>query len=430
MDDHVDDRPTTSPAPRRRGRARKALAASAVAALAVGAVATGVIVRAPRQTPADAAAAHAAGVASAQGSTSAAARVAGRDQASPDWEELYQEWYQAWLAQGQQGVTAVPGDAQTWTGVASTQAEATAASDAEATGLVMIDTVLGYEAAEAAGTGMVLTSDGLILTNNHVVEGATDITVTVGSTGETYTANLVGTDATEDVALLQLDDASGLSTVTIDDDDASVGEVVTAVGNAEGGGVLMAADGAITDLDASVTTSSEYAVAGETLDSMIEFEADVVGGDSGGALLDDEGEVVGMTTAASSGLATTIAYAVPIDEALAIAAQIQAGDESGTVTIGYPAMLGVAIGATAQYGQTATGGATVLGVYADTPAAAIGLERGATITALDGADITGADDLTAALTTREPGDSVDVSWTDAAGQQHSATATLTQGPIA
>ncbi|GMA34087.1 S1C family serine protease [Demequina litorisediminis] len=144
-----------------------------------------------------------------------------------------------------------------------------------------------------------------------------------------------------------------------------------------------------------MTTSSEYGVEGETLDGMIEFSADVVGGDSGGALIDDEGEVVGMTTAASSGLATTIAYAVPIDEALEIAAQIQDGDETGTVSIGYPAMLGVAIasdtaGTQGQWGtQTqTTSGATVQGVYEDTPAAEAGLAAGDIITAVDGTAVT------------------------------------------
>ncbi|WP_084102065.1 S1C family serine protease [Demequina sp. NBRC 110051] len=418
---------TPSATTKRRPRARKVVAASAVAALAVGAVATGVIVRAPRETTADAAVAS---IAQPGGASGDAYEEDPRSAASPDWEELYRELYEQWEAQ--QGMTAVPGDGQTWTGSGTTTAQeaATTASDAESAGLVLIDTELGYQSAAAAGTGMVLTSDGLILTNNHVVEGATDITVTIGTTGETYTANLVGTDATEDVAVLQLEGATGLTAVTIDDDEAGAGDTVTAVGNAEGGGVLMAADGTITELDSSVTTSAEYGVEGETLDGMIEFAADVVGGDSGGALIDEEGEVVGMTTAASSGLATTIAYAVPIDQALAIAAQITAGDESGTVTIGYPAMLGVAVGTTGRYAQAATAGAAVLGVYDDTPAAEAGLVAGDIITAVDGVAITDADGLTAALADLDPGDAVGLTWSDATGATSTATVTLTQGPVA
>ncbi|WP_062202010.1 S1C family serine protease [Demequina salsinemoris] len=321
----------------------------------------------------------------------------------------------------------------------STQEDATTASDDESVGLVIIETELGYEEASAAGTGIVLTSDGLVLTNNHVIEDSTEIQVTIASTGETYTATVVGTDATNDVAVLQLEGASGLTTATLDDDvDPDVGDAVTAVGNAEGGGVLMAADGSVTELESTVTTSSEYTVEGETLDGMIEFEADVVSGDSGGALLDDEGEVVGITTAASTGLATTVAYAIPIDDALAIVDQILAGDESGTVEIGYPAFLGIAISSAGTTtsgtlpGQstatTTTDGAQVAYVYDDTAAAAAGLVAGDTITAIDGTTITSGDDLSTAISGYEPGDSVTITWTDASGATESATVTLGEGP--
>ncbi|GAA5203207.1 hypothetical protein GCM10025773_32620 [Microbacterium jejuense] len=298
---------------------------------------------------------------------------------------------------------------------------------------MIIETSLGYEDAQAAGTGMVLTADGLVLTNNHVVEGSTEISVTVAATGQTYTATVVGTDSTNDVALLQLQGASGLQTVTIDDDAEAVGDAVTAVGNAEGGGVLMAADGRITELDSTVTTSSDGLTAGETLDGMIEFAADVVSGDSGGALLDDEGEVVGMTTAASSGSVTTVAYAVPIEDALTIADQILEGTETDGVTIGYPAFLGVQVArvpAGYRYGGSATAGALIAGAIDGTPAAAAGLTAGDTITAIDGTAIADADALTAALGTSEPGATVTLTWIDASGASHSAAVTLVAGPAA
>ncbi|MDN4478559.1 trypsin-like peptidase domain-containing protein [Demequina sp. SYSU T00039] len=349
------------------------------------------------------------------------------------------------------GTVTTPGGTYGWGGpggassgmTTSTQEDATAASDAESAGIVLIDTVLSYSQAEAAGTGLVLTSDGLILTNNHVIEGSTEITVTIATTGETYTATVVGTDADDDVALLQLEGASGLTTVTLDDDgDPTVGDDVTAVGNASGGGVLMAADGSVTELESSVTTASEYSVSGETLDGMIEFEADVVSGDSGGALLDDEGEVVGITTAASSGLATTIAYAIPIEDSLAIVDQIQAGDESDGVEIGYPAFLGIAIAPDSTYavmpggrpGSSATTasveGAQVGYVYADTPAAAVGLAAGDVITAVDGTTVASGDDLAAALADHEPGDTVTLTWTDTSGETQTGDATLIAGPAA
>ena len=128
-------------------------------------------------------------------------------------------------------------------------------------GVVLIDTVLRYAGARGAGTGVVLTSSGQIMTNYHVVEGTTSITVTVASTGTTYMATVVGHDQTHDVALLQLEDASGLDTVAVDRDPVAVGDQVTAVGNAGGTGSLTAADGKVTALNATVTTAAEGAVA-------------------------------------------------------------------------------------------------------------------------------------------------------------------------
>lgn len=151
------------------------------------------------------------------------------------------------------------------------------ATDAESAGVVLIDTVVS--GGRAAGTGMVLTAKGQVLTNYHVVEGATTINVTVATTGKTYAATVLGSDQSADVALLQLKDASGLDPVTIDDDSVAVGDTVTAVGNAGGTGSLTAAEGTVTALKASITTASEGSVEGETLTSMIETDADVVAGD-------------------------------------------------------------------------------------------------------------------------------------------------------
>ncbi|MBN9153334.1 MAG: trypsin-like peptidase domain-containing protein [Microbacterium sp.] len=319
-----------------------------------------------------------------------------------------------------------------------TQSAATTASASESKGIVLIDTVLGYEDAQAAGTGMVIGSDGLVITNNHVVEGSTKISVTIASTGTTYTATVVGTDATDDVALLKLQGASGLDTVTIDQDDTeSVGDAVTAVGNAEGGGVLMAADGTITALDASVTTASEGSISSETLSGMIQVGAQVVSGDSGGALLDADGEVIGMTTAASSGTADVTGFAIPIETALTLAQQMENGDESGNITIGYPAFLGIGIAQSSGRGSygyqrqtSTTSGVSIGEVYDGTPAASAGLVAGDTITAIGGTAVTDASSLSAAIASHDPGDRVTVTWVDAAGASHSAAVTLIAGPAA
>lgn len=328
--------------------------------------------------------------------------------------------------------TTLPG---TGTGTGTGTLDATTASDAQQAGVVLVSTVLGYQSAEAAGTGVVLTSDGLVVTNNHVVEGATEITVTIGTTGETYTAEVVGTDATADVAVLQLQGASGLTTVALDDDEdgVAVGDAVTAVGNAEGGGVLLAADGTVTGLDESITTQAEGASSGESLTGLIEVDADVVSGDSGGPLLDDEGEVVGITTAASSGSADITGYAIPIGDVLDVVTQIVSGQDTDSITLGYPAFLGVQLATTGATGLpgasgAAATGATIAGVVDGTPAAEAGLTAGDTITAVDGTPVADADALSAALAAHVPGDQVTLTWTTTSGATQSATVTLIAGP--
>ena len=244
-----------------------------------------------------------------------------------------------------------------------------------------------------------LTSNGEILTNNHVVDGATKITVTVVSTGQSYTATVVGTDATDDVAVLQLSDASGLSTAKLSSDAASVGDAVTAVGNAGGtGGTPSAATGTVTALDQSITASDEAGSDPEQLTGMIQVDADIQAGDSGGPLYDSDGEVVGIDTAASSGQsASTVGFAIPIAKATSIADRIESGEDSATIQQGTPAFLGV------QLAQDATGGATISGVVDGSPAAEAGLQAGDTITAVGGTTVDSADALSAALAKQRPG---------------------------
>lgn len=326
-----------------------------------------------------------------------------------------------------------------------TQSEAVTATSEESAGVVTINTTLSYADESAAGTGMVLTSNGTVLTNNHVIEGATRITVTVPATGKSYPATVVGTDTSEDIAVLKLTGSSGLTTVKEDKDAESVGQKVTAVGNAEGQGTLMAASGVISALNSTVTTSAEGTVGSESLDDMIEISADVVSGDSGGALLDSEGEVIGMTTAASSGTTAVVAYAIPIENALKVVSQIESGKEGDGVTLGYPAFLGVevasatsttssAAGEAGQQGRAATSstvsGAQVAEVIDGTPASEAGLDAGDTITSIGGRTISTASGLSSALAGYRPGSKVTVGWTDTRGVSHMASVTLTTGPAA
>ena len=168
-------------------------------------------------------------------------------------------------------------------------------------GLVIINTTLQYSSEQAAGTGMVINADGLVLTNNHVIENATKITATVSS-GKTYQAKVVGYDVTGDIALIQLQNPSGLHPVPIGDaSKAKVGATVVALGNAEGRSQIVPATGHITGLNQSITASDQGGtVSSEMLHGMIETDANIVAGDSGGPLVNSAGQVIGMDTAGNS----------------------------------------------------------------------------------------------------------------------------------
>ncbi len=306
---------------------------------------------------------------------------------------------------------------------ATAAVDSTEATAAQIVGVVTIVSDLGYEDGQSAGTGIVLTSSGRILTNDHVIAGATSIEVTVESTGASYAAEVVGTNATKDIAVLQLQDASGLATATTASSQPAEGDAVTAVGNAGGTGTLTAAEGTVTDLDEQITTQAEGASAGETLNGLIETSADVVSGDSGGPLKDSSGRVVGITTAASSGGSDITGYAIPITTALSVAEQILAGRETDEIRIGLPAFLGVSL-------DDSTDGAVVGGALAGTPAARAGLAAGDVITAVDGTPVPSPDALSTAIASHEPGDRVEIAYTDAAGASQTVTVVLTEGPAA
>ena len=221
-------------------------------------------------------------------------------------------------------------------------------------GLVDVVTTLGYQSGKAAGTGMVLTSTGEVLTNNHVIDGATSIKATDVGNGRTYTAKVVGYDKTHDVAVLQLQNASGLQTVTLSSAGAQTGQKVVALGNALGkGGTPSVVSGRVNGLGQSITASDAGAGDAEQLTGMIGHNAPIQPGDSGGPLVNTEGEVLGMNTAASgssgsgspsqSGQAQTAtqAFAIPITRASSLADQIEAGTPSSTVHIGATAFLGI-----------------------------------------------------------------------------------------
>jgi S1-C subfamily serine protease len=321
--------------------------------------------------------------------------------------------------------------------------------------LVDVVSTDGYQGATAAGTGIVLSSNGEVLTNNHVIEGATSIKVTDIGNGKTYTATVVGYDASHDVAVIQLQGASGLTTANLGNSaTVQAGDSVTALGNAEGkGGTPSVASGTVTALNQSITASDELSSVSEQLTGLIETNAPIQPGDSGGPLVNSFGQVIGMDTAAGSNYqlqgqssTATQAYAIPINEALSIARQIESGTTSADVHIGATAFLGVEIGSSnsssngfgglggfdpsGQGGQTGTTGVPVAGTVPGSPAANAGLTQGDTITAIAGQSVSSAEDVAHALVKYHPGDSISVTYVDQSGQSQTANLTLTTGPAA
>ena len=299
------------------------------------------------------------------------------------------------------------------------------------TGIVDVTTNLGYQNASAAGTGMVLTASGEVLTNNHVIRGATTIRVIEPSSGHSYTATVVGYSVTSDIAVLQLTGASHLHTVSLGNSSTvRLGQRVTAAGNAGGAnGKPITAAGKVTALGQSIVASDEGGLS-EQLVGLIRTDAALQPGDSGGPLLNAAGRVIGMDTAASTGFqfqSSTQAFAIPINRALATAKQIVAGQASATVHIGSTPFLGLSIAAPAA-GPGGTSGLSVAQVVSGSPADQAGIVAGDTLTAVDGQPVSSYDALSALLLAHNAGETVTLDWVDLAGVAQTATVQTAVGP--
>ena len=302
--------------------------------------------------------------------------------------------------------------------------------------LVDVTATLGYQQAISEGTGIVLTQSGRVITNNHVIEGATSVTVTDVGNHRTYTAAVVGYDQGQDIAVLQLAGASGLKTVPLSTSPAvTVGERVLALGNAQGqGGTPAAATGTITAVGQSITATDQAAGLSEQLTGLIQTSVPLQPGDSGGPLVSPAGQVIGMNTAASSQFqissATAQAFAIPASQATPVAAAITAGQASAAIHIGATAFLGVQV---VSYsvpvpGNPASAGAGVAGITPGTPAARAGLVPGDVIVSIGGHAVTSAMSLRSVLDAYHPGDTASMHWVDQDGQAHTATIVFAAGP--
>ncbi|HEY3086209.1 MAG TPA: trypsin-like peptidase domain-containing protein [Candidatus Dormibacteraeota bacterium] len=298
--------------------------------------------------------------------------------------------------------------------------------------IVDINTTVGSN--QAAGTGMIVSSDGEILTNNHVVSGSTSITVTVQGRSQSYTAHVVGVDISQDIAVIQIDgNVSGLPTVTFANSSSlEVGDQVVAIGNALGrGGAPHATSGQITALDQTIT-ASEGPGNSETLNGMIESDAVIYPGDSGGALVNTSGQVIGMITAGEAQgfrSASDTGYAITSNTAVQIVNRIRAHEQAADLTYGQVGYLGVAVQtldsfSAAQLGLNVSSGALVTATpQSGTPAASAGITRGSVIVEVGGQAVTSSESLGNAVRSHKPGDRVTVKWINSSGT-HTATVSL------
>jgi S1-C subfamily serine protease len=352
-------------------------------------------------------------------------------------------------------------------------------------GLVVINTTMQYNSEAGAGTGMVISPGGLVLTNNHVIEDSTRLSATVMSTGKTYPATVIGYDKTGDIALIRLQGASGLTTVPVGNSAAiRTGTRVVGMGNAEGQGTIIPAPGQVTGLGKTINATDQGSTAAtETLHGMIQVNAGIVSGDSGGPLATAAGQVIGMDTAGNSVSLTqqqpAAGFAIPINTALAVARQIAAGHASSTITIGYPPFLGLftasgtdpdpQVQAQQQEQQNgfgdgfggfggfngfgtptpgtspacytsntdlgvppavapASSGTLVDGAICGSPAATAGITAGSVITTVNGQPAGAPSTLTGTLARFRPGDTITVTWVSPAGQHTTSSLHLAAGP--
>jgi S1-C subfamily serine protease len=294
------------------------------------------------------------------------------------------------------------------------------------TGVVLVDAHLGH-GIRTEGTGIVLTRGGEVLTNHHVIEGATSVRVKIPETGKTYDAEILGYDVHADAALLKLDGAHGLRTAPVLPGGPRVGQKVLAVGGATGS--VKFSVGHVTGLGASVSAGDELSGGNEQLKGLIEFDAAIQPGDSGGPLIDLRGNVLGIDTAGGSKAGffqlinrQHVAYAIPIRSALGVVHRIERGQQSASLHVGATAFLGIELDPT-----SISAGADVAGAVKGSPAAVAGLRAGAHITGVDGVAISEPEQLVAQLLAKHPGDSIALDWSDAAGR-HTATIVLVPGP--
>ncbi|MGH9079912.1 MAG: S1C family serine protease [Acidimicrobiales bacterium] len=281
----------------------------------------------------------------------------------------------------------------------------------------------GGDFVQAAGSGMILTPEGEVLTNNHVIAGAASVTVTLFGQTKALSAHVLGTDPTDDLALVQIDHASSLPTVTFGNSSQTrVGDSVLAIGNAlalAGGPTVT--EGIVSAENRSLSAESDTGQT-ENLNGLLQTDAAINPGNSGGPLVNSDAQVVGMNTAvasSSTGNAPTenIGFAITVDSVKPRLAQLRQGGSGGTgntvpaVPSSNAAYIGVTVGTVTpalqqQDDLTPSSGALVLSVQPGSPADNAALQVNDVVISLNSTAIQSPDDLTAAIHPLKPGDRV------------------------
>ena len=289
-------------------------------------------------------------------------------------------------------------------------------------GIVDVYTTLGYEnGAAAAGTGMLISRTGDVLTNNHVIRGATKFKVVDVTTHRSYNATVAGYSVSHDIAVLQLANASHLQTIKLGGRLAlHVGQQVVARGNAQGhGGAPKEARGQVVALHRTIV-ARDLTGESETLHNVIATNTAVEPGDSGGPLEDTHNRAIGMVTAGTT-VGAPRGFAIPIKQALLYARSIMKGKSSAAIHVGPTAFLGVVL-------KDVSGGTQIQQILPNLPAEAAGLAVGDVITSIGGTTISSMVDMRKALLRLAVGTAVSIGWNDTSGTAQTGTITPASGP--
>ncbi len=263
------------------------------------------------------------------------------------------------------------------------------------------------------GTGMIISANGFVLTNNHVISGSTSVSVTLFGHSTASPATVVGTDPTDDIALLKISGASGLPTVSFGDSSlVQVGDEVVAIGNALGlGGAPTVTQGIISAEGRSIQAGDTSSGTVETLTNMLQTDAAINPGSSGGPLVDTAGQVIGMTTAVASSssgnaAAQNIGFAIPINKVKQLLPLVERGGAQSTGGYLGADVVSVTPSVQSSLGLAVSAGALVTQIVTGSPAEAAGLQLYDVIVAVDSTQIVSADTLSSALGLAKPGETV------------------------